>query len=167
MWKVLISTFLIIWGQLVFYIFSERFHLVLTLRIFFTFGILILVKKSAKTNFKRAKISFKIHKSNITVGKKTFITFFKNVLKNIQLKPKKPKKTQKTQYPKWDFKVILGFLGFLGLNPRVYHFLTSLGWNLCSGSFISGSTSWTYSEIFRPKYWYLEVAPGQNVLFQR
>ena len=41
--------------------FSERFHLVLTLRIFFTFGILILVKKSAKTNFKRAKISFKIH----------------------------------------------------------------------------------------------------------
>ena len=35
--------------------------IVLTLRIFFTFGILILVKKSAKTNFKRAKISFKIH----------------------------------------------------------------------------------------------------------
>ena len=51
------------------------------------------------------------------MGKKTFITFFKNVLKNIQLKPKKPKKTQKTQYPKWDFKLILGFLGFLGLNP--------------------------------------------------
>ena len=48
------------------------------------------------------------------MGKKTFITFFKNVLKNIQLKPKKPKKTQ---YPKWDFMVVLGFLGFLGLNP--------------------------------------------------
>ena len=31
MWKILFSTFLIIWGQLVFYIFSERFHLVLTL----------------------------------------------------------------------------------------------------------------------------------------
>ena len=51
------------------------------------------------------------------MGKKTFITFFLNVLKNIQLKPKKPKKTQKTQHPKWDFKLILGFLGFLGLNP--------------------------------------------------
>ena len=48
------------------------------------------------------------------MGKKTFITFFLNVLKNIQLKPKKPKKTQ---HPKWDFKLILGFLGFLGLNP--------------------------------------------------
>ena len=51
------------------------------------------------------------------MGKKTFITFFLNVLKNIQLKPKKPKKTQ---HPKWDFKLILGFLGFLGLNPPLY-----------------------------------------------
>ena len=64
------------------------------------------------------------------MGKKTFITFFKNLLKNIQLKPKKPKKTQ---YPKWDFKVVLGFLGlnpppiyavkgFLYLDNKVYRF---------------------------------------------
>ena len=59
------------------------------------------------------------------MGKKTFITFFLNVLKNIQLKPKKPKKTQ---HPKWDFKLILGFLG---LNPPPRFSLDIIGnWDM-------------------------------------
>ena len=51
------------------------------------------------------------------MGKKTFIAFFLNVLKNIQLKPKKTQKNPKNPTPKMGFQTNFGFFVFFGVEP--------------------------------------------------